>query len=127
MNSMNVRSRKAAGVRVGAFLGALALGLTGAGGAVAVAPAPVPGAAAGSSAVMMQNVAFAPAQISVRTGGTVTWMNMDTVPHTVTGGPIRSSSLDHNAQFSFTFSSPGTYAYYCAIHPDMRGTVVVGG
>ena len=62
---------------------------------------------------------------------TVTWTNVDTTPgngHTVTSsgrGPLKSQSLSQGETFSYTFATAGTYPYYCAIHPDMTGTVTV--
>jgi plastocyanin len=91
------------------------------------APAPTTSAAASQAGVMMMGTAFAPGTVEVATGGSVTWTNMDSVPHTVTGGPLQSSALNQSGTFSFTFGSPGTYDYFCAIHPDMKGAVVVSG
>ncbi|MGH2690198.1 MAG: cupredoxin domain-containing protein [Actinomycetota bacterium] len=99
----------------------------------APAPAPpmpghMPGPApAGAVGVMVMGNAFAPGSVQVEPGGTVTWTNMDAVPHTVTGGALQSSALGQGGVFTHTFDSPGAYAYYCAIHPDMKGAVVVGG
>jgi hypothetical protein len=59
---------------------------------------------------------------------TVTWTNQDTAPHTVTSegsGPLDSPNLQKGDSWSFTFTTPGTYAYYCAVHPDMKGPVTV--
>jgi plastocyanin len=95
-------------------------------------PAPAPDAAPAPAramevGVMMMGNAYAPGSLQVAPGGTVAWTNMDAVPHTVTGGPLQSSALNQGGVFSYRFDTPGTFAYYCAIHPDMKGAVVVRG
>ncbi len=95
------------------------------------APVDAAPAAAAPPAVQIVKDAYTPASITVTVGQTVTWTNTDTTPgngHTVTSsghGPLKSSSMSQGGTFSYTFSAAGTYAYYCAIHPDMTGTVVV--
>jgi plastocyanin len=85
--------------------------------------------AASPSAVTIENFAFAPAPLTVAHGTTVTWTNKDEEPHTVTsadgGTMFKSQALDTDDKFSFTFDKPGTYKYFCSIHPHMVGTVVV--
>jgi len=82
-------------------------------------------------AVKIANYAFAPAKLTVSVGTTVTWTNEDTAPHTVTisSGPVKfsSPSLNKGDTFSYTFKTPGTYSYYCAVHPNMTATVLVTG
>ena len=58
---------------------------------------------------------------------TVTWTNHDDIPHTVVSVDkvFKSKVLDTDEKFSFTFSTPGTYPYFCSIHPKMTGKVVV--
>jgi hypothetical protein len=75
----------------------------------------------------IQNFAFSPNPITIALGSTVTWTNLDGAPHTVTAddGSWGSSTLGHGGAYSHVFTSPGTYTYYCAIHPSMKGTVVV--
>lgn len=75
---------------------------------------------------------FTPANFTMKAGGTVTWVNKDTVTHTVTSTSVPSgaSSFDSgNLLFGHTFNAtltvPGTYQYYCTIHPLMKGTIVV--
>ena len=77
--------------------------------------------------VKIDNFAFAPQRIVVQAGTTVTWINADDAPHTVvsTAKLFRSSALDTTDKFSFTFATPGTYEYFCSLHPHMTGTVVV--
>ena len=88
-----------------------------------------PSSAAGVS-VDISNYAFSPATLTVPAGTTVTWTNEDTAPHTVTsksGGTLNSPTLNKGDSWSFTFTTPGSYEYFCAIHPDMVGTVIVTG
>ena len=81
--------------------------------------------------VAIKNYAFAPASLSVPVGTTVTWTNDDTAPHTVTvsSGPVTFSSptLQKGDTYTFTFTTPGTYSYYCAVHPSMVAKVIVTG
>jgi plastocyanin len=79
--------------------------------------------------VKIDNFSFAPATLTVAAGATVTWTNRDDIPHTVvsTDDPktFKSKVLDTDEKFSFTFSKPGTFAYFCSIHPKMTGKVIV--
>jgi plastocyanin len=93
-------------------------------------PAPTPAPTGTPVPVNISQLAFGPASVNVPVGGTVTWTNNDSVDHTVTSmgkGPLGSATLHTGGTYSYTFTTPGTYMYYCAIHPDMMGTVVVGG
>jgi plastocyanin len=105
---------------------ALALGLLLAPGVALLAPQP---AAAATQHVMMERYAYSPATLTVRAGDSVTWANHDEAAHDVvtTSGPasFRSPLLQTNQSWTFTFTVPGTYAYYCSVHPDMRAQVVV--
>lgn len=89
---------------------------------------PAAAAAPASHSVQIVNFAFAPQVITVTVGDSITWTNQDEAPHTVTttSGPqsISSPMLSKGQSFTFTFSAPGTYSYYCAVHPDMRAEVV---
>jgi len=71
--------------------------------------------------------AFNPSPLTVASGTTVTWTNTDSVAHTSSsdGNGWDSGTLAPGRQFSFTFSTSGTFHYHCAIHPGMVGTVVV--
>src|SRR5712692_10706858 len=75
----------------------------------------------------MQNFAYQMANIQVRAGTTVTWTNQDNVPHSVTfKNGMKDSGLFYQGQsFSYTFNTPGTYQYYCSVHPYMVATVTV--
>jgi plastocyanin len=87
-----------------------------------------PAAVAGDQ-VTIDNFAFAPATLTVKVGGTVTWTNRDEEPHTVaaTDGSFHSPGMGTGATFSHTFGTAGKFDYVCSIHPSMHGTVVVTG
>ncbi len=78
-------------------------------------------------AVKIDNFSFSPATITVPAGTTVRWTNRDDIPHTVVSDDkiFKSKPLDTDEQFTYTFSKPGTYSYFCSIHPKMTGKVVV--
>jgi len=82
---------------------------------------------AANAAVNIDNFVFGPQTITVPVGATVTWTNKDDIPHTSvsTEGVFKSKVLDTDEKFSYTFTKPGTYPYYCTIHPKMTGKVVV--
>ncbi len=82
---------------------------------------------ASTAEVKIDNFVFGPAAITVPAGTTVTWINQDDIPHTVvsTDKVFKSKVLDTDEKFSFTFSKPGEYPYFCSIHPKMTGKVVV--
>jgi len=77
--------------------------------------------------VKIDNFTFNPPRLLVKLGTTVVWINQDDIPHTVasTTKLFRSKALDTEDHFSFTFSTPGVYEYFCSLHPHMRGTIVV--
>ncbi|MFQ5794639.1 MAG: lamin tail domain-containing protein [Candidatus Bipolaricaulia bacterium] len=77
--------------------------------------------------VDIRNFAFQPANIRVKVGTMVTWVQRDNVPHTVTSrtGLFDSGNLLLGQSFTFTFEKPGSYNYYCKIHPSMEGKVIV--
>ena len=82
---------------------------------------------AAETEVGIDNFVYNPQQITVKAGATVTWVNRDDIPHTVTSktGIFKSKALDTDDKFSFTFATPGSYPYFCALHPHMTGTIVV--
>jgi plastocyanin len=77
--------------------------------------------------VKIDNFSFGPATVTVPVGTTVTWTNRDDIPHTAvsTDGVFKSKVLDTDDKFSFVFSKPGTYPYFCTIHPKMTGQIIV--
>ncbi len=75
--------------------------------------------------VEIQNYAFTPQILTVKVGTTVTWVNRDAVQHTVDWGDVESSALNTGDSFQYTFLTPGTYSYYCSLHPQMTGKIIV--
>ncbi|HUA37887.1 MAG TPA: cupredoxin family copper-binding protein [Candidatus Sulfopaludibacter sp.] len=77
--------------------------------------------------VTIDNFNFTPPALTVPVGTKVTWVNQDDVPHTVTSDDklFGSRALDTDDKFSFTFQAPGTYPYYCSVHPKMTGKIIV--
>ena len=73
------------------------------------------------------NFTFKAPTLTVKAGTTVTWTNGDDIPHTVVaqGGLFRSKVLDTGDKFSFTFAKPGSFGYFCSLHPHMTGTIIV--
>jgi plastocyanin len=82
---------------------------------------------ASTAEVKIDNFSFGPAAITVAIGTTVTWINRDDIPHTVvsTEKVFKSKVLDTDEKFSYTFTKPGDYPYFCSIHPKMTGKVIV--
>ncbi len=80
-----------------------------------------------AAAVTIQNFAFSPASLEVAVGTTVTWTNQNSAPHTATAddGSFDTGQLAQGQSGSVTFDTAGTFAYFCAIHPNMRGTITV--
>ena len=82
-----------------------------------------------STEVKIDNFSFTPVTLTVTAGTTVTWTNRDDIPHTVVSADdpktFKSKVMDTDEEFSFTFTKPGTYTYFCSVHPKMTGTVVV--
>jgi plastocyanin len=126
-----VRRRRAVQAATGLSVVALALiafTALGAPGTRAAAPPPVDGPAT----LTMGAADFRPAALSLRAGATVTWQNPSKIPHTVTSGAASradgrfdSGLLPAGGEFQYTFTAPGVYAYYCAFHPGMVGTITV--
>jgi plastocyanin len=83
--------------------------------------------AGGPVAVSIQNLAYDPPSFEIPAGTTVTWINLDPLPHTATAadGSFNTGQLDQNQSASQTFDTPGTYSYGCGFHPDMAGEVIV--
>jgi len=108
-----------AGIRVATAFGVVLL--------VAAATFAARSAPATDAEVDIDQFTFLPQRITVKAGTTVTWSNEDDVPHTVasSGKVFKSKALDTADKFSFTFTTPGTYEYFCSLHPHMTGAVVV--
>jgi plastocyanin len=123
-NSLGVRDRKSQGVlralRLAVLFTALASAPCLAEDANSAGTGPV-------ASVSVDHNTFIPGEISVAPGTTVTWVNNETMPHTVVAPNkgFRSKTLLKEAKFSFTFTTPGEYDYLCSIHPNMKGKVIV--
>src|SRR5579884_1066809 len=94
------------------------------------ARAPVPrihAHAAGDPGVSIVDFSFAPGTITIHAGDTITWTNTGQQPHTATANnsTFNTGILQHGQSASHTFTQPGTYTYFCQVHPFMHGTIVV--
>ena len=81
-----------------------------------------------ASVISIDNFSFTPAMLTVKAGTTVTWTNKDDLPHGIASSNkafTRSKALDTDDSYSFTFTTAGTYQYFCYIHPHMVGSIVV--
>src|SRR5215472_11327207 len=85
--------------------------------------------AAETREVVIDNYKFAPADLTIPVGTTVTWVNHDAEVHTVTAADspksFKSSGMDTDDKFSFTFTKPGSYSYICSVHPYMMAKIIV--
>lgn len=81
----------------------------------------------GEVEVEIEDFIFNPPMLTITAGTTVKWTNKDNSAHTVAGddGSWRSSRLNRGSTFTFTFTQPGTYTYFCSLHPAMTGTIIV--
>jgi plastocyanin len=98
--------------------------------ALATLPPPKPAHpvdTSGGPSVSIENFNIVPATLTVAVGTTVVWTNHDDVEHTVTASDsgFSSPAIQTDGQYSYTFTTPGTYSYFCAIHPFMTAKVIV--
>ena len=80
------------------------------------------------STLSIHNFTFTPQTLTVKAGTTVTWINKDDIPHGIASSNNafkKSGALDTDDSYSFTFTTPGTYQYFCYLHPNMVGSIVV--
>jgi plastocyanin len=78
--------------------------------------------------IEIKDFAFNPQKITVKSGEKITWVNRDEEPHTVVSVEKqfkKSPALDTDQEFTVTAGAPGTYSYFCSVHPKMTGTIVV--
>jgi plastocyanin len=78
--------------------------------------------------IEIKDFAFNPQTITVKSGEKVTWINRDEEPHTIVSVEKqfkKSTALDTDQEFTITAGAPGTYEYFCSVHPKMTGTIVV--
>lgn len=80
-----------------------------------------------TATVHIKNFAFVPAKLTVPAGSVVRFVNDDSEAHTVTAEnrSFDSSGLDSGSAWAYRFAKPGSFAYFCALHPYMKGTIVV--
>lgn len=77
--------------------------------------------------ISIDNFSFTPQNATLSVGSKVTWKNRDDIPHTVVSNDkvFKSRVLDTDESFSYVFDKPGTYPYFCSVHPKMTGQIVV--
>ena len=125
-NTRRTHALHALGIKL--ILGMALLSVLLATGAVRPQSANIAQQPSGALAVTIDNYSFAPMQLEIRPGTQVTWINKDDVPHTVVSIDhklFKSRALDTDEKFSFTFQDPGTYEYFCSVHPKMTGKIIV--
>jgi plastocyanin len=89
-------------------------------------PASTPAPASGGTVTIdMKNIQFNPSSATVKVGQTVKWVNQDSAPHNVTGGPLHSKTFGNGGSFTFTPKKAETISYVCTVHPGMKGTLTV--
>lgn len=100
-------------------MGVIALSQTGLRAAAETGPA--------AAEIKIDNFSFTPPTLTVQAGTKVTWTNRDDIPHNIVSSEqkFKSKPLDTDDAYSFTFNEPGTYQYFCGLHPKMVGKVVV--
>lgn len=112
-----MKTRTLAGIALGALLA-----LTASLGATRTSDGATP-----EPLIGIEHFAFLPPAATVQAGTKVTWINRDEETHTVTSaeGAFASPALDKGETFSYTFTAPGVYSYFCALHPYMKSTITV--
>lgn len=79
----------------------------------------------GNNTVIIKNFSFTPHNLTVKKGTTVTWVNQDSVAHTIKSDSFNSNVLNNGDKFEYRFNEPGTYEYSCGIHPSMEDKIIV--
>ncbi len=79
-----------------------------------------------TNVITIDNFTFSPRELTVAVGTTVKWVNHDDIPHTVVEKQttFRSKVLDTDESYSYTFTSAGTFDYFCGLHPHMVGQII---
>ena len=83
---------------------------------------------ANKNQIVIKDFHFTPQTLTVKSGEKITWINRDGEPHTVVSVEKqfkKSRALDTGDEFTITTGAPGTYTYFCSVHPKMTGTIVV--
>jgi plastocyanin len=73
----------------------------------------------------MKNIAFNPQNVTAKVGDTIKWVNQDSAPHNVTGGPLHSPTFGNGGSFTFKATKAGKISYVCTIHPNMTATLTI--
>ena len=84
--------------------------------------------AATKNQIVIKDFHFTPETLTVKSGEKITWVNRDEEPHTVVSVEKqfkKSAPLDTDEAFTITAGAPGTYTYFCSVHPKMTGTIIV--
>jgi plastocyanin len=78
-------------------------------------------------AIRIDNFTFTPAELTVKPGTTVVWLNADDTPHSIVAvsGQFHSPAMDTDEKFSRVFANPGEVDYFCGLHPHMKGKIIV--
>ena len=105
----------------------LCLAAAGCGGGTEHAAAATSTPAAAVVPVVMRNIKFVPARVTVKVGQTVRWTNDDKVAHTVASAKLKvaSEAIGHGQTYEYKATKPGTFPYYCTIHANQNGVLVV--
>ena len=93
----------------------------------ALAAMKVTPALAADAAISIDNFVFTPDTLEIAAGTKVIWTNNDDIPHAVGAKDLswKSHAMDTGDTFDHTFEKPGTYDYFCTLHPHMQGKIVV--
>ena len=83
------------------------------------------GAGGKTVTIDMKDIQFSPSSATVKVGQTVKWVNDDSAPHNVTGGPLHSKTFGQGGTFEFTPKKAETISYVCTVHPNMKATLTV--
>lgn len=85
------------------------------------------GSDAAQATITIDNFTFKPASLTIKPGTKVTFVNRDDIPHSIAGvgNTFRSKVLDTDQTFEYTFATAGDYDYFCALHPHMKGRIIV--
>ena len=108
---------------------ALRIGLSAAVALPALAAQAIADGHATTHTVTISNFAFSPANLTIKAGDTVMFTNEDSAPHTATAdnGGFDTGNLSRGQSASLTFNAAGTFSYFCAIHPRMKGSITIEG
>jgi plastocyanin len=127
MQRLFMQQRKTVRIFTGIYGAAVILSLMFAAGALGPRSASAAGVPPSRNVVAIDNFSFTPTDLTILKGTQITWINEDDVPHTIVSvdHKFKSQALDTGEKFSFMFQTPGTYEYFCSVHPKMIGKIIV--